>query len=58
MSRHGLRRVLVLGGVGAALMVAGIVFQPLIYVGAAALIGASAWNALVLRQAHQGEVGA
>jgi mercuric ion transport protein len=58
VSRHGLRRVLVLGGIGAALMVTGIVFQPLIYIGAATLIGASAWNALALRQAHQGEMGA
>ncbi|MBA2784426.1 MAG: MerC domain-containing protein [Rubrobacteraceae bacterium] len=58
MTRHGLRGVLVLGGIGAALMVAGIVLQPLLYVGAAALIGASAWNGLALRRTHRGESGA
>lgn len=56
VSRHGLRGVLVLGGIGAVLIVSGIVFQPLIYVGAAALIGASAWNALALRQVRQGRL--
>ncbi len=58
VSRHGLRSVLVLGGIGAALIVAGIVFQPLIYVGAAVMIGASFWNVLALRRAHRGEAGA
>ncbi len=56
VSRHGLRGVLVLGGIGAALMVAGIVFQPLIYVGAMAMIGAALWNILALRQARQGRL--
>lgn len=56
VSRHGLRAVLVLGGIGAALTVAGIVFQPLIYVGAAAIIGAAFWNVLALRQARQGRL--
>jgi len=32
--------------------------QPLLYVGAAALIGASAWNGLALRRTHRGESGA
>jgi hypothetical protein len=50
--------VLVLGGIGAALMVVGIVFQPLTYVGAAAMIGTALWNVLALRQAHRGEMGA
>ncbi|MDP8972076.1 MAG: MerC family mercury resistance protein [Actinomycetota bacterium] len=58
VSRHGLRSVLVLGGIGAALMVAGIVFQPLIYAGAAAMIGAALWNVLALRRAHRGEMAA
>ncbi len=58
VSRHGLRGVLVLGGIGAALMVVGIVFQPLTYVGAAAMIGTALWNVLALRQAHRGEMGA
>ena len=52
--RHGLRAVLVLGGVGALLMVAGILLQPLIvYAGAAAMIAASVWNVVVLRQMHR-----
>lgn len=58
VSRHGLQGVLVLGGIGAALLVAGIVFQSLTYVGAAAMIGAALWNVLALRQAHWGERGA
>jgi mercuric ion transport protein len=49
--RHGLRAVLVLGGVGALLMVAGILLQPLIvYAGAAAMLGAAVWNTVALRQ--------
>lgn len=57
--RHGLRAVLVLGGVGAVLMVAGILLQPLIiYAGAALMIAASVWNMLVLRRAHRGEMSA
>ncbi|MBA2510056.1 MAG: MerC domain-containing protein [Actinomycetota bacterium] len=52
--RHGLRAVLVLGGVGSLLMVAGILLQPLIvYAGAAAMIAASVWNVVVLRQMHR-----
>lgn len=58
VTRHGLRGVLVLGGIGAALMVAVIIFQPLIiYAGAAVMIGASVWNVLALRRAHRGEAG-
>jgi mercuric ion transport protein len=49
VARHGLRGVLVLGWVGAMLMAAGIFFRPLVYVGAAAMIGAALWNALALR---------
>ncbi len=57
--RHGLRTVLVLGGAGALLMVAGILLRPLIvYSGAAAMIAASVWNVLALRRARRGEVGA
>jgi hypothetical protein len=51
--RHGLRAVLALGGVGALLMVAGILLQPLVYAGAAAMIAASLWNAVALRQMHR-----
>ena len=58
MTRHGLRGVLVLGGVGVALMVVGIFFQPLIYAGAAAMVGAAVWNVLALRRAHEGRAGA
>ena len=51
VQRHGTRAVLVLGGLGAALVVAGILASPLVvYAGAAAMIAASLWNALALRQ--------
>lgn len=54
VTRHGLRGVLVLGWVGAALMVSGIFSLPaLIYAGAAAMIAASIWNALAVRQAKR-----
>ncbi|MDP9477965.1 MAG: MerC domain-containing protein [Actinomycetota bacterium] len=57
--RHGLRAVLVLGGAGVLLMVAGILLQPLIvYAGAALMIAASVWNVFALRRAHRGEIGA
>lgn len=50
--RHGLRAVLVLGGVGALLMVAGILLRPLVvYAGAAAMLGAAVWNTVELRRA-------
>jgi len=58
VTRHGLRRVLVLGGIGAVLMVAGIFLRPLLYVGAAAMIGAAIWNVLALRRAHRRGAGA
>jgi mercuric ion transport protein len=49
--RHGAQAMLVLGGFGAALMVAGILASPLlVYTGAAAMIAASVWNALAIRQ--------
>jgi mercuric ion transport protein len=49
--KHGTRAVLVLGGLGAALMVAGILTSPLVvYAGSAAMISASIWNALAIRQ--------
>ncbi|MBA4115958.1 MAG: MerC domain-containing protein [Rubrobacter sp.] len=52
--RHGLRMVLVLGGVGALLMVAGILLQPLlVYAGAVAMIAASIWNVVLLQQMHR-----
>ena len=54
VKRHGLRMVLVLGGVGALLMVAGILLKPLIvYVGAAAMIAASIWNVFALQRTHR-----
>lgn len=57
VSRHGLRAVLVLGGVGALLMVAGILLRPLlVYAGAAAMIAASVWNVVALRCANRGEM--
>ncbi len=55
--RHGLRGVLVLGWIGAALMIAGIFSLPaLIYAGAAAMIAAAIWNVLAIRRAKQGLV--
>ncbi|MDP9409207.1 MAG: MerC domain-containing protein [Actinomycetota bacterium] len=49
--RHGSRAVLAFGGLGAALMVAGILASPVaVYAGAAAMIAASVWNALAIRQ--------
>ena len=50
--RHDLRAVLVLGGVGALLLVAGILLRPLVvYAGAAAMLGAAVWNTVELRRA-------
>ena len=49
--RHGLRGVLVLGWIGAALLVVGIFLYPLVYAGMAALLGAAAWNTVALRRA-------
>jgi hypothetical protein len=49
--------VLVLGWIGAALMIAGIFSLPaLIYAGAAAMIAAAIWNVLAIRRAKQGLV--
>ena len=48
--RHGLRAVLVLGAVGAVLLVAGIFLGPLVYAGVAAMLAAAAWNAVALRR--------
>ncbi|MGI9049080.1 MAG: MerC domain-containing protein [Rubrobacteraceae bacterium] len=49
VSRHGVQGALVLGWIGAALMVAGIFILPaLIYAGAATMVGASIWNALAI----------
>jgi len=48
-ARHGLQAVLVLGWIGAALMLAGTAFQPFAYAGAVIMIGASIWNARALR---------
>jgi len=48
---HGLRGVLVLGWIGAALLVVGIFLYPLVYAGMAALLGAAAWNTVALRRA-------
>ncbi len=57
--RHGLRAVVALGAVGAALVVAGILTSPLlVWAGAAVLIGASTWNALALRRGRPGVAGA
>ncbi len=38
-ARHGLRGILVLGGIGAVLLVVGILLYPLVYVGVAAMLG-------------------
>jgi mercuric ion transport protein len=52
--RHGRRPVLLLGAAGTALMVAGIfVSAPLVYAGAALMLGVSLWNALLLRSAKR-----
>ncbi len=51
-ARHGLPGVLVLGGIGAVLLVVGILLYPLVYMGVAAMLGAAAWNAVALRRAH------
>lgn len=49
--RHGVRAVLILGGIGAALMVVGVLTSPLVvYAGSAVMIAASIWNALAIRQ--------
>ena len=49
--RHGLRGVLVLGWIGAALLVVGIFLYPRVYAGMAALLRAAAWNTVALRRA-------
>ncbi|MDP9477809.1 MAG: MerC domain-containing protein [Actinomycetota bacterium] len=51
-ARHGLRGILVLGGIGAVLLVVGIFLYPLVYVGVAAMLGAAAWNAVALHRVH------
>jgi Flp pilus assembly protein TadB len=56
VSRHGLRRVFIVGLVGAVLLVVSIFFhflRPLLYAGMVAIIGASLWNIFALRQANQ-----
>ena len=54
VSCHGFQSVLVLGWIGAGLMVSGIIFFPvLIYAGALVMVVASIWNALAIRQAKQ-----
>lgn len=52
-ARHGLRRILVLGWVGAVLLVVGIFIYPLVYAGVAAMLGAALWNTAVLRSANR-----
>ncbi len=49
--RHGLRGVLVLGWVGAVLLVVGIFLYPLVYAGIAAMLAAALWNTVALRRA-------
>lgn len=57
--RHGLRAIVALGGLGAALVVVGILTSPaLVWAGAGGLIGASAWNALALRRSRRGGANA
>ncbi len=51
-AQHRLSGVLALGWVGALLLVAGIFLYPLIYVGVAAMLGATVWNTAALRRAH------
>ncbi len=54
VARHGMRGVLVLGWIGAGLMLAGIFILPaLIYAGATAIVAASVWNAFAIRQSKQ-----
>jgi mercuric ion transport protein len=50
--RHGSRGALLLGGVGAVLLVLGIFLYPLVYAGVAAMLGAAVWNTAALRRAH------
>ncbi len=50
-ARHGLRGVLVLGWVGALLLMVGIFLYPLVYAGIAAMLGAAVWNTVALRRA-------
>ena len=51
--RHRLRGVLVLGSLGAVLLIVGIFLYPLLlYAGAAAMLGSAVWNAVALRNAH------
>lgn len=47
----GVPAVLVLGWIGAALLVVGIFLYPLVYAGIAAMLGAAAWNTVALRSA-------
>ena len=51
-ARHGSRGVLLLGGVGAVLLVVGIILYPLVYAGVAAMLGAAVWNTAALRGAQ------
>ncbi len=48
--RHGSRGVLMLGGVGAVLLMVGIFLYPLVYAGVAAMMGAALWNKVALRR--------
>ena len=50
-ARHGLHIVLVLGWVGATLLIVGIFLYPLVYAGVAAMLVAAAWNTVALRSA-------
>jgi len=52
MARHGSRGVLLLGGVGAVLLMVGIFLYPLVYAGVAAMLGAAVWNTAALRRVH------
>jgi mercuric ion transport protein len=49
--RHRLRGVLALGSLGALLLMVGIFLYPLVYAGAAAMLGAALWNAVALGRA-------
>ena len=52
-ARHRLRGVLALGSLGAVLLMVGIFLSPpLVYAGAAAMLGAALWNAVALARVH------
>ncbi len=49
VARHGLRGVLVLGWIGAVVLVVGIFLYPLVYAGIGTMLAAALWNTVALR---------